>query len=165
MMTGAGFALLVRADPQASYWSSVLPGMAVIALGMAGAVAPRVLEDIGCEVIPLYCDVDGRFPNHHPDPSDPRNLADLIAAVNTIGADLGVAFDGDGDRLGVVTQTGEIIYPDRLLMLFAQDVLARNPGATVIYDVKCTGHLRPVIQVAAGVPLMWPFTIRRPGSR
>jgi phosphomannomutase/phosphoglucomutase len=123
--------------------------------GVAGAVAPRVLEEIGCEVIPLYCDVDGRFPNHHPDPSDPRNLADLIAAVNTIGADLGVAFDGDGDRLGVVTQAGEIVYPDRLLMLFAQDVLARNPGATVIYDVKCTGHLRPVIQEAAGVPLMW----------
>lgn len=123
--------------------------------GVAGAVAPRVLEDIGCEVIPLYCDVDGRFPNHHPDPSDPRNLADLIAAVHTVGADLGIAFDGDGDRLGVVTQTGEIIYPDRLLMLFAQDVLARNPGATVIYDVKCTGHLRPVIQEAAGVPLMW----------
>ncbi|NID16745.1 phosphomannomutase/phosphoglucomutase [Luteibacter yeojuensis] len=123
--------------------------------GVAGAVAPRVLEDIGCEVIPLYCDVDGRFPNHHPDPSDPHNLADLIAAVNTIGADLGVAFDGDGDRLGVVTQAGEIVYPDRLLMLFAQDVLARNPGATVIYDVKCTGHLRPVIQEAAGVPLMW----------
>ncbi|MGE7137891.1 phosphomannomutase/phosphoglucomutase [Luteibacter sp. NPDC031894] len=123
--------------------------------GAAGEVAPRVLEDIGCEVIPLYCDVDGRFPNHHPDPSDPRNLADLIAAVNTIGADLGVAFDGDGDRLGVVTQSGEIVYPDRLLMLFAQDVLARNPGATVIYDVKCTGHLRPVIQEAAGVPLMW----------
>src|SRR6201991_924764 len=123
--------------------------------GVAGAVAPRVLEDIGCEVIPLHCEVDGRFPNHHSDPSAPRNLADLIAAVHTVGADLGVAFDGDGDRLGVVTQTGEIIYPDRLLMLFAQDVLARNPGATVIYDVKCTGHLRPVIQEAAGVPLMW----------
>ena len=123
--------------------------------GVAGAVAPRVLEDIGCEVIPLYCDVDGHFPNHHPDPSDPHNLADLIAAVHTIGADLGIAFDGDGDRLGVVTQAGEIIWPDRLLMLFAQDVLARNPGATILYDVKCTGHLRTVIQQAAGVPLMW----------
>ncbi|SEO30767.1 phosphomannomutase / phosphoglucomutase [Luteibacter sp. UNC138MFCol5.1] len=123
--------------------------------GVAGAVAPRVLEDIGCEVIPLYCDVDGQFPNHHPDPSDPRNLADLIAAVHTIGADLGIAFDGDGDRLGVVTQAGEIVWPDRLLMLFAQDVLARNPGATIIYDVKCTGHLRGVIQQSAGVPLMW----------
>jgi phosphomannomutase / phosphoglucomutase len=123
--------------------------------GAAGAVAPRVLEEVGCEVVPLYCDVDGRFPNHHPDPSDPRNLGDLIAAVHTIGADLGIAFDGDGDRLGVVTPSGEIIYPDRLLMLYAQDVLARNPGATVIYDVKCTGHLRKVIQDAAGVPMMW----------
>ena len=123
--------------------------------GAASDVAPRILEEIGCEVVPLYCDVDGRFPNHHPDPSDPRNLADLIAAVHTIGADIGIAFDGDGDRLGVVTPAGEIIYPDRLLMLYAQDVLARNPGATVIYDVKCTGHLRPVIQEAAGVPLMW----------
>jgi phosphomannomutase/phosphoglucomutase len=123
--------------------------------GVAGAVAPRVLEEIGCEVVPLYCDVDGTFPNHHPDPSDPRNLGDLIAAVHTIGADLGIAFDGDGDRMGVVTATGEIIYADRLLMLFAQDVLARNPGATVIFDVKCTGHLRRVIQESAGVPLMW----------
>jgi phosphomannomutase/phosphoglucomutase len=103
----------------------------------------------------LYCDVDGTFPNHHPDPSDPRNLGDLIAAVHTIGADIGIAFDGDGDRMGVVTASGEIIYADRLLMLFAQDVLARNPGATVIFDVKCTGHLRRVIQESAGVPLMW----------
>lgn len=123
--------------------------------GVAGAVAPRVLEEIGCEVVPLYCDVDGSFPNHHPDPSDPRNLGDLIAAVHTIGADIGIAFDGDGDRMGVVTASGEIIYADRLLMLFAQDVLARNPGATVIFDVKCTGHLRRVIQESAGVPLMW----------
>jgi Phosphomannomutase len=123
--------------------------------GAAGIVGPRVLEEIGCEVVPLYCDIDGRFPNHHPDPSDPHNLADLIAAVHTIGADLGIAFDGDGDRLGVVTPAGDIVYPDRLLMLYAQDVLARNPGATVIYDVKCTGHLRKVIQDAAGVPMMW----------
>lgn len=123
--------------------------------GAAGIVGPRVLEEIGCEVVPLYCDIDGRFPNHHPDPSDPHNLADLIAAVHTIGADLGIAFDGDGDRLGVVTPAGDVVYPDRLLMLYAQDVLARNPGATVIYDVKCTGHLRKVIQDAAGVPMMW----------
>ncbi|HEV7779324.1 MAG TPA: phosphomannomutase/phosphoglucomutase [Luteibacter sp.] len=123
--------------------------------GIPGAVAPQVLEGIGCEIIPLYCEVDGTFPNHHPDPSDPHNLEDLIVAVEKTGADLGVAFDGDGDRLGVVTRKGEIIYPDRLLMLFAQDVLSRNPGATIIYDVKCTGHLRPVIQEAAGVPLMW----------
>lgn len=123
--------------------------------GIAGGIAPRVLEEIGCEVLPLHCDVDGTFPNHHPDPSDPRNLADLIAAVQALGADIGVAFDGDGDRLGAVTATGEILVADRLLMLFARDVLLRNPGATVIYDVKCTGHLRPLVQEAAGVPLMW----------
>ncbi|MDF3983563.1 phosphomannomutase/phosphoglucomutase [Luteibacter sp. PPL554] len=123
--------------------------------GIAGAVAPRVLEEIGCEVVPLYCDVDGTFPNHHPDPSEPRNLADLIAAVRTVGADMGIAFDGDGDRMGVVGPGGEIVPADRLLMLFARDVLARNPGATIVYDVKCSAHLRKVVQDAAGVPLMW----------
>ena len=123
--------------------------------GIPGAIAPQVLEGVGCEVIPLYCDVDGRFPNHHPDPSDPHNLEDLILAVKQTGADLGIAFDGDGDRLGVVTQTGEIIYPDRLLMLFARDVLSRQPGATVIYDVKCTSHLKGQILDAGGSPLMW----------
>lgn len=123
--------------------------------GIAGAVAPQVLEGIGCDVIPLYCDVDGSFPNHHPDPSDPHNLEDLIFAVKQTGADLGIAFDGDGDRLGVVTRDGEIIFPDRTLMLFARDVLSRQPGATVIYDVKCTGHLKGVILDAGGSPLMW----------
>ncbi|HEU4670844.1 MAG TPA: phosphomannomutase/phosphoglucomutase [Dyella sp.] len=123
--------------------------------GIAGAVAPQVLEGIGCEVVPLYCDVDGSFPNHHPDPSEPANLEDLILAVKQTGADLGVAFDGDGDRLGVVTREGEIIYPDRLLMLFARDVLARQPGATIIYDVKCTGHLKGQILDAGGSPMMW----------
>ncbi|WP_266184130.1 phosphomannomutase/phosphoglucomutase [Dyella humicola] len=123
--------------------------------GIAGAVAPQVLEGIGCDVIPLYCDVDGTFPNHHPDPSDPHNLEDLIFAVKETGADLGVAFDGDGDRLGVVTKEGEIIFPDRTLMLFARDVLSRQPGATVIYDVKCTGHLKGEILDAGGSPLMW----------
>ena len=123
--------------------------------GIAGAVAPQVLEGIGGEVIPLYCDVDGNFPNHHPDPSDPHNLADLILSVKRMGADLGLAFDGDGDRLGVVTRDGEIIYPDRLLMLFAMDVLTRDPGATIIYDVKCTGHLQPLILKHGGSPLMW----------
>ncbi|RAO76463.1 phosphomannomutase/phosphoglucomutase [Dyella jiangningensis] len=123
--------------------------------GIAGAVAPQVLEGIGCDVIPLYCDVDGSFPNHHPDPSDPHNLEDLIFAVKQTGADLGIAFDGDGDRLGVVTKAGEIIFPDRTLMLFARDVLSRQPGATVIYDVKCTGHLKGVILDAGGSPLMW----------
>ncbi|HET6433768.1 phosphomannomutase/phosphoglucomutase [Dyella sp.] len=123
--------------------------------GIAGAVAPQVVEAVGCEVIPLYCDVDGEFPNHHPDPSDPKNLEDLILAVRQTGADLGVAFDGDGDRLGVVTREGEIIFPDRTLMLFARDVLSRQPGATIIYDVKCTGHLKGQILDAGGSPLMW----------
>ncbi|EIL89169.1 phosphomannomutase [Rhodanobacter spathiphylli B39] len=123
--------------------------------GIPGAIAPQVLEGVGCEVVPLYCDVDGSFPNHHPDPSDPANLEDLILAVRQTGADLGVAFDGDGDRLGVVTQSGEIIYPDRLLMLFARDVLSRQPGATVIYDVKCTSHLKGQVLDAGGSPLMW----------
>lgn len=123
--------------------------------GIPGAVAPQVLEGIGCEVIPLYCEVDGTFPNHHPDPSDPHNLEDLILAVKQTGADLGVAFDGDGDRLGVVTRKGEIIFPDRTLMLFARDVLSRRPGATIIYDVKCTGHLKGQILDAGGSPLMW----------
>jgi len=123
--------------------------------GIPGSVAPQVLEGIGCEVIQLYCDVDGTFPNHHPDPSDPHNLEDLILAVKSTGADLGVAFDGDGDRLGVVTKTGEIIFPDRTLMLFARDVLSRQPGATIIYDVKCTGHLKGQILDAGGSPLMW----------
>ena len=123
--------------------------------GIPGAIAPQVLEGVGCEVIPLYCDVDGTFPNHHPDPSDPDNLEDLILSVKRTGADLGIAFDGDGDRLGVVTRSGEIIYPDRLLMLFARDVLSRQPGATVIYDVKCTNHLKGQILDAGGSPLMW----------
>ena len=123
--------------------------------GIPGAVAPQVLEGIGCEVIPLYCEVDGTFPNHHPDPSDPHNLQDLILSVKQTGADLGLAFDGDGDRLGVVTRAGEIIFPDRTLMLFARDVLSRQPGATIIYDVKCTGHLKGQILDAGGSPLMW----------
>jgi len=123
--------------------------------GIPGALAPQVLEGVGCEVIPLYCDVDGNFPNHHPDPSDPHNLEDLILSVQSTGADLGIAFDGDGDRLGVVTKSGEVIYPDRLLMLFARDVLSRQPGATIIYDVKCTGHLKAQILDAGGSPLMW----------
>ncbi|MGA9332768.1 MAG: phosphomannomutase/phosphoglucomutase [Rudaea sp.] len=123
--------------------------------GIPGMLAPEVLEGIGCEVLPLYCDVDGSFPNHHPDPSDAKNLQDLILSVKQMNADLGLAFDGDGDRLGVVTSSGEIIYPDRLLMLFAQDVLTRNPGATIIYDVKCTGKLQPLILQAGGSPIMW----------
>jgi phosphomannomutase / phosphoglucomutase len=123
--------------------------------GVAGALAPEVLEAIGADAEPLYCEVDGTFPNHHPDPSDPENLKDLITAVQRTGAEIGLAFDGDGDRLGVVTKQGEVIYPDRLLMLFAQDVLSRNPGANVIYDVKCTGHLASHILRHGGSPIMW----------
>lgn len=123
--------------------------------GIPGALAPSLLEGIGCEVHALFCEVDGNFPNHHPDPSEPANLQDLIAFVQSTGADLGLAFDGDGDRLGVVTAEGEIIFPDRLLMLFAMDILTRDPGATLIYDVKCTGRLQPLILQHGGVPLMW----------
>lgn len=123
--------------------------------GVAGVNAPELIEALGCEVIPLFCEVDGTFPNHHPDPGKPENLRDLIAKVAETGADLGLAFDGDGDRVGVVTNTGEMIYPDRLLMLFARDVLGRNPGAEIIYDVKCTRGLAGVIATQGGRPLMW----------
>jgi phosphomannomutase len=123
--------------------------------GIPGASAPGILRALGCEVIELYSEVDGDFPNHHPDPSKPENLADLIATVKKTGAELGLAFDGDGDRLGVVTKGGNIIYPDRQLMLFAQDILTRNKGATIIYDVKCSQRLAPVIRKAGGKPLMW----------
>jgi phosphomannomutase/phosphoglucomutase len=123
--------------------------------GVAGVVAPRLLEELGCEVVPLYCDVDGDFPNHHPDPADPKNLEDLITVVQAENAELGLAFDGDGDRLGVVTGSGEIIWPDKLMMLFAQDVLSRNPGADIIYDVKCSRHLNNVISEHGGRPIMW----------
>lgn len=123
--------------------------------GIAGELAPILIEELGCEAIPLYCEVDGDFPNHHPDPGKPANLEDLIARVQAEGADLGVAFDGDGDRLGVVTNTGKIIWPDRLLMLFARDVVSRNPGADVLYDVKCSRLLANVISEAGGRPIMW----------
>lgn len=123
--------------------------------GAAGELGPRVLEAIGVEVEPLYCEIDGTFPNHHPDPSEPHNLEDLVRMVQRLGADLGIAFDGDGDRLGVVTRSGENIYPDRLLMLFAADVLERNPGAMILYDVKCTGRLPGYVLRHGGSPLMW----------
>ncbi len=123
--------------------------------GAAGTLGPRVLEAIGADVTPLFCDIDGTFPNHHPDPSEPHNLAALVQMVERLDADLGIAFDGDGDRLGVVTRTGKIIFPDRLLMLFAADVLQRNPGAVIVYDVKCTGRLPAHILRHGGSPLMW----------
>jgi len=123
--------------------------------GVAGHLAPRLLEELGCQVVPLYCEVDGDFPNHHPDPADPENLQDLITVVKDEKADLGFAFDGDGDRVGVVTGTGEIIWPDKLLMLFAQDIVGRNPGADIIYDVKCSRHLNNLISEYGGRPIMW----------
>ncbi len=123
--------------------------------GAAGVIAPQLIEALNCEVIPLFCEVDGNFPNHHPDPGKPENLVDLIAKVKETGADLGLAFDGDGDRVGVVTNTGTMVFPDRLLMLFAQDVLTRNPAAEIIFDVKCTRLLTPLIKEYGGRPLMW----------
>ncbi|MGE6192372.1 phosphomannomutase/phosphoglucomutase [Stutzerimonas stutzeri] len=123
--------------------------------GVAGVIAPRMIEALGCTVIPLYCDVDGNFPNHHPDPGKPENLVDLIAKVKSEKADLGLAFDGDGDRVGVVTNAGTMIYADRLLMLFAKDVVSRNPGADIIFDVKCTRRLTPLISGYGGRPVMW----------
>ena len=123
--------------------------------GVAGAIAPELFKRLGCDVVPLFCKVDGNFPNHHPDPSKPENLADVIKALKETDAEIGIAFDGDGDRLGVVTKDGEIIFPDRQLMLFAADVLSRVPGGTVIYDVKCTRLLAPWIREHGGVPLMW----------
>jgi phosphomannomutase/phosphoglucomutase len=123
--------------------------------GVAGAFAPTLFRRLGCTVTELFCEVDGNFPNHHPDPSQPKNLQDLVRCLATTDNELGLAFDGDGDRLGVVTKAGHIIYPDRQLMLFAADMLARNPGAMVIYDVKSTRNLKPWIVRHGGTPLLW----------
>jgi phosphomannomutase/phosphoglucomutase len=123
--------------------------------GVAGAFAGDLFRGMGCEVIELFCEVDGTFPNHHPDPAHPENLQDLIDCLRETDAEIGIAFDGDGDRLGVVTKDGQIIYPDRQMMLFAADVLTRHPGAQILYDVKCTRHLAPYIASHGGVPLMW----------
>jgi phosphomannomutase/phosphoglucomutase len=123
--------------------------------GVAGMIAPELYRRMGCEVIELFCDVDGTFPNHHPDPSQPKNLKDLIRALKTTDAEIGLAFDGDGDRLGVVTKDGQVIFPDRQLMLFAQDVLSRNAGAEIIFDVKCTRNLAPWVRRHGGKPVLW----------
>lgn len=123
--------------------------------GVAGASAPGIFRAIGCEVIELFSEVDGNFPNHHPDPSKPENLRDLIAKLKETGADLGLAFDGDGDRLGIITRGGNNIFPDRQMMLFAQDVLSRVPGAPILFDVKCTQRLAPAIEAAGGKPVMY----------
>ena len=123
--------------------------------GVAGDYAARLYRGLGCEVTEMYCEVDGHFPNHHPDPSDPHNLEDLISALRGNDSELGLAFDGDGDRLGVVTKDGRIIYPDRQLMLFAADVLSRNPGAGIIFDVKSTRNLFPWVCEHGGKPVLW----------
>jgi phosphomannomutase/phosphoglucomutase len=123
--------------------------------GVAGMLAPRLFKRLGCEVTELFCEVDGTFPNHHPDPAQPENLVELIKTLKTGKAELGLAFDGDGDRLGVVTKDGEIIFADRQLMLLAKDVLSRNPGAEIIYDVKSTRLLAPWIERHGGKPLLW----------
>ena len=123
--------------------------------GIAGASAPAIFRAIGCDVVELFSEVDGNFPNHHPDPSKPENLRDLMAALKSTDAELGLAFDGDGDRLGIVTKEGNNIYPDRQMVLFARDVLARVPGGTILFDVKCSQQLAPAIEAAGGVPLMY----------
>ncbi|MDT3679610.1 MAG: phosphomannomutase/phosphoglucomutase [Burkholderiaceae bacterium] len=123
--------------------------------GVAGAVAAQLFRALGCEVIELFCEVDGTFPNHHPDPAHPENLQDLIRCLRETDAEIGLAFDGDGDRLGVVTKDGNIIYPDRQLMLFAQDVLSRNPGAEIVYDVKCSRNVASFVRAHGGRPTMW----------
>jgi phosphomannomutase/phosphoglucomutase len=123
--------------------------------GVAGALAPKLFRGLGCDVIELFCEVDGNFPNHHPDPAHPENLQDLIRCLRETDAEVGIAFDGDGDRLGVVTKSGSIIYPDRQLMLFAADVLSRNPGAEIIYDVKCSRNVARWVREHGGRPTMW----------
>jgi phosphomannomutase len=123
--------------------------------GIAGASAPAIFRALGCEVIELFSEVDGNFPNHHPDPSKPENLRDLMAALKSSDAELGLAFDGDGDRLGIVTKQGNNIFPDRQMVLFARDVLSRVPGGTILFDVKCSQRLAPAIAEAGGVPMMF----------
>jgi phosphomannomutase/phosphoglucomutase len=160
----AGQGVLCRADIRAAYLDRIVadvklarPMKIVVDCGngVAGELAPALFRRMGCDVTELFCQVDGNFPNHHPDPSKPENLADLIRALRETDAELGLAFDGDGDRLGVVTKDGEIIYPDRQLMLFAADVLTRNPGAPIIHDVKCSRWVAASIRHQGGVPVMW----------
>jgi phosphomannomutase/phosphoglucomutase len=123
--------------------------------GVAGELAPRLFKALGCEIVELFTDIDGTFPNHHPDPAHAENLQDVIKALKETDAEIGFAFDGDGDRLGVVTKDGQIIYPDRQLMLFAQEVLSRNKGGQIIYDVKCTRNLAKWVRDQGGEPVMW----------
>ncbi|MDX9995426.1 MAG: phosphomannomutase/phosphoglucomutase, partial [Rhodocyclaceae bacterium] len=160
----AGRGILRHADVKAAYIDRIVadvklarPMKLVVDCGngVAGAFAPDLFRRMGCEVIELFCEVDGNFPNHHPDPSKPANLRDVQRVLRETDAELGLAFDGDGDRLGVVTKDGEIIYPDRQLMLFAADVLTRNPGAQIIHDVKCSRWVAESVRFQGGVPVMW----------
>ena len=124
--------------------------------GSAGEIAPRLMRALGHEVIELFCEIDGNFPNHHPDPGKPENLQDLIRTVKKEGADIGIAFDGDGDRLGVVSNLGEIIYPDQLMMIFSKSVLHNSQNKEIVFDVKCTNLLGEIITNAGGIPIMSP---------
>lgn len=162
VMTGVGS--LIEANVIDDYIAAVKarcnvkPGFKIVVdagNGATGEIAPKLYEALGCEVIPLFCEVDGHFPNHHPDPSKPENLVDIIDAVKAHNADVGFAFDGDGDRLGLITGKGEMIYPDRQLMLFAQAVLKKHPGAKICYDVKSSKNLDPLIRAAGGIPIMY----------
>ncbi|MCZ6829117.1 MAG: phosphomannomutase/phosphoglucomutase [Gammaproteobacteria bacterium] len=159
-----GSGRLLKQDVVEDYIETIVADMAIAVPlkvvvdagnGLAGAVAPELLEELGCEVVPMYCDIDGTFPNHNPDPSVDANLADLQARVKAEKADLGVAFDGDGDRLAIISPEGEIIRTDKLLMLFAQDIVARNPGADIIFDVKCSRHLIQLVSRYGGRPILW----------
>lgn len=164
LVTAAEPGKLIQADVVPAYISKILGDVKLsrpmkivmdCGNGVAGAVAPELFKRLGCELVELFCEVDGNFPNHHPDPSKPENLADVIRALADTDAEIGLAFDGDGDRLGVVTKDGEIIFPDRQLMLFAEDVLTRVPGGEIIYDVKCTRNLAGWITARGGKPTMW----------
>lgn len=160
----SGQGAVVKQDFTASYLRSVVedihlhkPLKAVVDCGngAAGEVAPKLLRMLGCELVELFCDIDGAFPNHHPDPAQPENLQDLVEKVRAIGADCGLAFDGDGDRIGVVTNAGGVISSDQLLMLFAQQIISRNPGTEVVFDVKCSRALGEMVRRAGGRACMW----------
>ena len=163
-VTAATPGTIRQADVQADYTARIVGGITLARRmkividsgnGIAGASAPAIFRALGCDVTELFSEVDGNFPNHHPDPSKPENLVDLIKVLKDGDAELGLAFDGDGDRLGIVTKDGSNIYPDRQMMLFARDVLSRVPGGTILFDVKCSQRLAPEITAAGGVPLMY----------
>ncbi|MFM9902010.1 MAG: phosphomannomutase/phosphoglucomutase [Polaromonas sp.] len=163
-VTAATPGTIRQVDVQADYTARIVGGIQLArpmkividsGNGIAGASAPAIFRALGCEVTELFSEVDGDFPNHHPDPSKPENLVDLINALKAGDAELGLAFDGDGDRLGLITKDGTNIYPDRQMMLFARDVLSRVPGGTILFDVKCSQRLAPEIEAAGGVPLMY----------